>query len=64
MLLISLRSAYKQNAKRQNIAQITSPSQTEKQKLAGDPNSGHGTENILCLSRKQMIHYLLKKKLT
>ena len=47
MLLISLRSAYKQNTKQQqNIAQITFPSQTEKQRLASDPNSGQGTENF------------------
>ena len=47
MLLISLINAYQQNAKQQqNIAQITFLSQTEKQRLAGDLNSGQDTENF------------------
>jgi hypothetical protein len=64
VLLISLRSAPKQSAKQQqqNNAQITFLSQTEKQRLTGDPNSGQGTENFFCLLRKPKIHYRFQKK--
>jgi len=63
VLLTSLRRTNKQNAKQQeNTAHINFLSQTEKQRLAVDPNYGQSTENLFCLLSKPKIHYRFQKK--